>query len=271
MPGIDEIATVINTYGITVLIVCLAVYAFIILVKDIYNRIKKLLQEKDSKINQLQDSQTKSIQNVVESKTNKINELNERNEELSELIAQTQKTLLEAIFSAQKQSKINMDLSDQENNIKIDKLLANLLDSVQSDRVSLYAFHNGGVSMDGRNFQKMSCIHQVVKTGIASNQNMMQSVFQSTALPLISQIIQNGYCVYKDIHYLKKEYYVLYDVLNNIGVHSVFCYPIKNENDTILGFIAAEFVNVFDEESEPGESAIKSAMLEYSYRFGGLL
>lgn len=272
MIGLKDITQIITEYGISALLIALACYGLVIVARDTYNLVKTHIKHTKSDVEKLRKENEGYIEDKLRDKTNAIDTLNEKNADLSKLLLDMQQNLLEAILSSDNnKTHTNLTLSDQTHNIKIDNILNMLLKKSNADRISLYLFHNGDVSMSGQKFQKMSCVHQVVKVGIATNQTSMQSIFQAMALPLIKELVHNDFCSYKNIKYFKDQFYVLYNVLENIGIGALFCKVLKNVDGLAIGFICAEFVNVYDEEFEPGETKLKELLQEYALRIEGLL
>lgn len=271
MTGLTDITKIITEYGISALLIALACYGLIIVVRDIYNLFKNHIKNNNLEVENLRKENKGYIEDKLIDKNNAIDTLNEKNADLSKLLLDMQQNLLEAILSSDNKKHNNLQLSDQTHNIKIDHILNMLLKQSNADRISLYLFHNGDVSMSGQNFQKMSCVHQVVKVGIATNQTLMQSIFQAMALPLIKELVHNDFCSYKNIKYFKEQFYVLYNVLENIGIGALFCKVLKNVDGIAIGFISAEFVNIYDEEFEPGEERLKELLQEYALRIEGLI
>lgn len=230
---LESIAKIIAEYGIVVLLTALAIYGGILLIKELINYIKKLRGKVDGYKTQEDQQQMANIQKLENQK-----------EELLRVVQDSHKEMLLTIQNLVLGDTENHDkLADQDMNIKIHDLLYRTLKEADADRASLFLFHNGGQDMLGRNFQKMSCTNQALRNGIASSQGIFQNCFQSIFLYAIDKIIQNTFWYQLDMEELKDIDYSIFDILNSVGIESVFCRSLCNKDGVCFGFISLSYLS----------------------------
>lgn len=255
---LKDIAVIIAEYGISALLLALAIYGGIFLIKELYSKYQNAIKSKE-------DSDKKNLSD----KDSKIGNLLATNQELSNLIRQSNEELLKTFKElAIKDNHSNISLSNQETNTKIYKILNNALTEIGCDRISIFMFHNGGTSLNGKNFQKMSCTDQVVRCGVASSQHLFQSIFQSSFLYVINRLMEEDYCLIENLDNLMMIDYALYDIFNSVGIKSLCACPIVNSDNMCIGFIMVSFIS-----NDPlrNYNELTELLATYSTRLEGLM
>lgn len=148
-----------------------------------------------------------------------------------------------------------------------------VLNKIGCDRVAIYTFHNGNVSMYGLPFFKMSCIHEWTKTGVNTLRGKSH-----TDLPLhlfsdfIEDLWKNGKYISEDIEKSQAIDHSIKEFIAYSETKALYITAVKNFDDIIVGFIIAEFDHAETFESDQKRhDEIEKAMDDMSLKVSPIL
>lgn len=140
----------------------------------------------------------------------------------------------------------NNDLSGKfisyaENSTKIQIQIYHLLQIFQSDRVSIYEFHNGGKNLAGIEFKKCSNTFEAVSLEIKPVMKEMQN------LPLSINPLWNRILATRDDIIVpsveKLEDTFLKSYMKSQSIHAYYATMLQDYDNTPIGFICIEYYN----------------------------
>ncbi len=126
-------------------------------------------------------------------------------------------------------------------NNKIFQEMQGLLNALDADRSYVVLYHNGGKSSSGYFFQKMSCICEVVHSGIQPMSPEFQNVHRASYNYLLNRLNNEEVAfteLYEDI---KTEDAFSYAQLVNRHVKSCYMTALKDIDGTHIGFIGIDY------------------------------
>lgn len=145
-------------------------------------------------------------------------------------------------------SEDDFEMLDLINN-KIHNELSLLLQKLSCDRAYVYLYHNGGVSSSGLFFQRMSCISEVVSSGVLPLSGESQSLHRSSFSRMCNQIQRSGEWYSEDINNLKDVDGFLYQRFRSTHSESVFAAALKSCQGQVIGFIGVDYCSLSYETS----------------------
>jgi len=119
--------------------------------------------------------------------------------------------------------------------------LRGLVDSLQADRAYVFLYHNGGISSSGLYFQKMSCISEVVSTGVLPMLSETQNIHRSSYTSLCSSLKDSYSWSLLNVKDLEKEDPFLYQRLRYRHTYSMMVRAITNSNNQVIGFLGLDY------------------------------
>jgi hypothetical protein len=135
-------------------------------------------------------------------------------------------------------------------NNSIKDTLKDVSDELDSDRTSVYVFHNGVFSSHGLPFFKISCVCEIVKKGVGVIKNLKNH----SGLPLqmldntISIVYKNGHMTVVDTEDEDDQQNiscpVLVGMLKNNNIRSATGIAIYDHDNNIMGLLIAEFTEL---------------------------
>lgn len=138
------------------------------------------------------------------------------------------------------------------------------LNKIGCDRVAIYTFHNGNMSMHGLPFFKMSCIHEWTKTGSPTFRGK-----NHTDLPLhlfndfIEDLWKKGEYMSEDVEKSQVIDPSIKQFIAYSETKSLYISAVKNYNQIIVGFVIAEFDRIETFETDKNRyNEVKEAMDE---------
>lgn len=163
---------------------------------------------------------------------------------------------------------------EEDENRRVDEViyqqLYELLDKFRANRVSCFAYHNGGRNVLGRSFQKMSMSHEVVDGNTAPQMTQYQQM-PRMLFPILNQkMAEQGYYYIEDLNMIREIDATTYQSFIARGVKAAFVQAIKATSGTLLGFMTVEFTDGPKECSKElkhnllGKTAKISGILEVS-------
>lgn len=164
-----------------------------------------------------------------------------------------QKTIedLKNFISKSSTSKEHPDEEDFEMldlvNNKIHTELSLLLQSLNCDRSYVYLYHNGGVSSSGLFFQRMSCISEVVGSGVLPVSGMSQALHRSSFSRMLGEIQENGEWCSEDVNQLKDTDGFLFQRMRSTHTESIYVSALKGCQGHVIGFVGVDYCSLNDD------------------------
>ena len=155
-----------------------------------------------------------------------------------------------------------MNFAENANKIQIQ--MYHLLQIFDSERISIYEFHNGGKNLSGIEFKKCSNTYEAVsletKPIIKEMQNMPLSIN-----PLWNRILATREEIYIPVVADLKDYF-LKDYLTSLGIKTYYSTILEDYDNTPIGLITMEYYYhtkelTKEQFEEFAETAIKIAVL----------
>lgn len=186
-------------------------------------------------------------QNSFNKKQQELNEKQqEDNKEAEKRLVEKYDTILKSLTQVTHNTTSQHSYEEEESGRKTDELvnnyLAKLLATTGANRACCFLYHNGGKSVIGRSFQKMSLWYEqvdVVTTPIMRTYQQMPRMM----FPVLNQkMAEQGYYYIENIEDIKNTDVNTYQSLKGHGTRSAFLHCLKATNGVISGFILVEFV-----------------------------
>ena len=220
---------------------------------------QKLKQEEDSKKDEL----------IKQQYTGLINQLQEQNEKLLEQQNKNNNDMMNQIIyqvnSHVPSAEENKNLSLLNNTINA--YLNDLLKKVDASRVNLVQYHNGARNLNRMSFLKMSVTNEQVKVGCKPLMPEFKDQFRSVLSYVVSELDEKGYCFIKNPEDIKEKDAGTYEFLINRNIKSKYTIAIKNDEETVIGFLCVEYENKPTKSTEE----IKKNLETYKERIQTLL
>lgn len=250
----ELIFDIIENYGLVgVIFIIISFFAYIYTKYIIY------------KIDNTQDSTSKSIDNLANSI---VTNINKENKELISTITKQNDLLIKNISE---QEKIIIDqLNSQNNNLiniitssnektkddyhsklfqrinsteKINIKLSEIGYKYHADRVAILEFHNSSQNLVGIPFAKYSCNFEWINKGSISLQAKCQSLPFSIISNVVKEIIDSGntYIIYDDINTIKDYNSGLHILLKEANAKSIIYVGLYNNDNQIISLLVLEY------------------------------
>lgn len=153
-------------------------------------------------------------------------------------------------------------------NENIHNLLQNAQGSLYSDRIYLFLFHNGGKSLSGLSFQKMSCVNEVVKNGIAPCSEQNQLLHRGNFTGLNASLKKTGKYFLQDISSIENSDTFSYYFFKDRHAESVYTYAVKDSDGYVVGFVGIDYCA---KNTSVDDSKIETTLSELSIRISSLV
>lgn len=232
---VEKYASLIDTYGVSAIILGIFIVILFILVFYIMKTTQKtnnqIMQQQELLLNKLVESK-KSIEKAVSNEEEQKKEYN----------------LVDTFLS------INKSLKD---------ILHKVLEELDASRVSVYVFHNGSFSSHGLPFFKTSCVSEVIR----KNDGVSKQIHTHTGLPLemfdscISILRKTGKVVITNLEEKEYDCPVIVGMMRNNNIKSGIGIAIYDDDNNITGAFIAEF----SEEKESLDEIEKKLIEEVQY------
>lgn len=151
---------------------------------------------------------------------------------------------------------------EEEENRRCNALVMNLLDCLrtraEANRVSCFIYHNGGYSVTGRSFQKMSMLYELVDGKTISVMNSYQNVPRTMLFSLTQKLSEQGHYDISNVEDIKESDAVTYQAFYSRGANAAYCGVIKDSFKNILGFVVVEYTVDKCKDEEKTKDLIKS-------------
>lgn len=126
-------------------------------------------------------------------------------------------------------------------NEKIYQEMLGLLDALDADRSYVVLYHNGGKSQSGLYFQKMSCICEIVHSGIQPMSSEFQNVHRASYNYMINRLNNEDVAIVPLYEDIKGEDPFSYSQLVARHVKSCYMTALKEIDGTHIGFIGIDY------------------------------
>ena len=174
-----------------------------------------------------------------------LKDMSEKQQEASQMSEKRITKLFEMIKEVGDNTKHTHPVPEEEENRRCNDLVMSLLNCVReksgANRVSCFIYHNGGYSVTGRSFQKMSMLYEVVDGKTVSVMNSFQNVPRTMFFTLTQKLSEQGCYDIRDIEDIKDADAITYQTFYARGAKAAYCGVIKDSRKNILGFIVVEY------------------------------
>jgi hypothetical protein len=118
--------------------------------------------------------------------------------------------------------------------------LSYLIAETEADRCYVYEFHNGDYYYSGNSQQKFSNTYEIVEEGISCEASHEQNLRISSYNFFIKELINNGGICYSNTEKIPDPLFK--EKMDNKGIQSISCVPIKLLNGKMIGVLGIDFV-----------------------------
>ena len=276
--GVKNISEAIYNYGIAIVVMGVFFVLFLILIIImLFNNIrmsKQIMNVNADTDKQREEVINKLIDNAIEAKDTNMSTVIAK--EIHESLSPISKQLEELSSEVYKKDNYHNQTDTEEDYHKdivgayIDISMAfkdisrKTLTELDCDRIAIYVFHNGNTSIYGLPFFKMSCIHEWTKHGAHTLRGKSHA---DIPLHLFDDFIENLYKhgIYKseNIDNVIKEDTSIKDFLALSDTKAMYLIGVKNTDDALVGFVAAEFAEIESFESNPNRDKYIMQVLDH--------
>lgn len=174
-----------------------------------------------------------------------LKDINKRQQEISQKSEERATEVLKMIQEVGMNTKHTHPGPEEEENRRCNALVMSLLNCLReksgANRVSCFIYHNGGYSVTGRSFQKMSMLYEVVDGKTLSVMNSFQNVPRTMFFTLTQKLSEQGCYDISNIEDIKDADAITYQTFYARGARAAYCGVIKDSKKNILGFIVVEY------------------------------
>ena len=174
-----------------------------------------------------------------------LKDISEKQQEASQRSEERTTELFKMIKEVGDNTKHIHPVPEEEENRRCNDLVMSLLNCLReksgANRVSCFIYHNGGYSVTGRSFQKMSMLYEVVDGKTVSVMNSFQNVPRTMFFTLTQKLSEQGCYDIRDIEDIKDADAITYQTFYARGAKAAYCGVIKDSRKNILGFIVVEY------------------------------
>ena len=174
-----------------------------------------------------------------------LKDISDKQQEISQRSEERTSELFKMIKEVGDNTKHTHPVPEEEENRRCNDLVMSLLNCLReksgANRVSCFIYHNGGYSVTGRSFQKMSMLYEVVDGKTVSVMNSFQNVPRTMFFTLTQKLSEQGCYDISDIEDIKDADAITYQTFYARGAKAAYCGVIKDSRRNILGFIVVEY------------------------------
>lgn len=269
MDGFTALAKAISELGISVVCGAFVIWFAIYQVKkDKIDQEQRQKQELEN-LKLKQEEDIKKDELIKQQYTGLINQLQEQNEKLLEQQNKNNNDMMNQIIY---QVNSHVPSAEEDKNLSllnntINAYLNDLLKKIDASRVNLVQYHNGARNLNRMSFLKMSVTNEQVKVGCKPLMPEFKDQFRSVLSYVVSELDEKGYCFIKNPEDVKEKDAGTYEFLINRNIKSKYTIAIKNDEETVIGFLCVEYENKPTESTEE----IKKNLEKYKERIQTLL
>jgi hypothetical protein len=143
-------------------------------------------------------------------------------------------------YDKDKIKKTNVVIDSFTNDEAILNKITEIMDKVNSDRIYILEFHNGGKFYSGRSMQRFTMSYEICRPGISHEETKYQGLLLSNFNNFAKAYIQNSIIAIPDIAKVSNDN--LRDIYSHDGVESVYIYPINDLNDKTIGLMVVNYI-----------------------------
>ena len=197
-----------------------------------------------------------------------LKDISEKQQEISQRSEERTSELFKMIKEVGDNTKHTHPVPEEEENRRCNDLVMSLLNCLReksgANRVSCFIYHNGGYSVTGRSFQKMSMLYEVVDGKTVSVMNSFQNVPRTMFFTLTQKLSEQGRYDISDIEDIKETDAITYQTFYARGAKAAYCGVIKDSRKNILGFIVVEYTVDKCDDEEKTKNLIKNKVEKIS-------
>ena len=174
-----------------------------------------------------------------------LKDISDKQQEISQRSEERTSELFKMIKEVGDNTKHTHPVPEEEENRRCNDLVMSLLNCLReksgANRVSCFIYHNGGYSVTGRSFQKMSMLYEVVDGKTVSVMNSFQNVPRTMFFTLTQKLSEQGCYDISNIEDIKDADAITYQTFYARGAKAAYCGVIRDSRKNILGFIVVEY------------------------------
>ena len=197
-----------------------------------------------------------------------LKDISDKQQEISQRSEERTSELFKMIKEVGDNTKHIHPVPEEEENRRCNDLVMSLLNCLReksgANRVSCFIYHNGGYSVTGRSFQKMSMLYEVVDGKTVSVMNSFQNVPRTMFFTLTQKLSEQGRYDISDIEDIKETDAITYQTFYARGAKAAYCGVIKDSRKNILGFIVVEYTVDKCDDEEKTKNLIKNKVSKIS-------
>ena len=197
-----------------------------------------------------------------------LKDISDKQQEISQRSEERTSELFKMIKEVGDNTKHTHPVPEEEENRRCNDLVMSLLNCLReksgANRVSCFIYHNGGYSVTGRSFQKMSMLYEVVDGKTVSVMNSFQNVPRTMFFTLTQKLSEQGCYDISDIEDIKDADAITYQTFYARGAKAAYCGVIKDSRKNILGFIVVEYTVDKCDDEEKTKNLIKNKVSKIS-------
>ena len=161
-----------------------------------------------------------------------LKDISDKQQEISQRSEERTSELFKMIKEVGDNTKHTHPVPEEEENRRCNDLVMSLLNCLReksgANRVSCFIYHNGGYSVTGRSFQKMSMLYEVVDGKTVSVMNSFQNVPRTMFFTLTQKLSEQGCYDISNIEDIKDADAITYQTFYARGAKAAYCGVIKD-------------------------------------------
>ena len=197
-----------------------------------------------------------------------LKDISDKQQEISQRSEERTSELFKMIKEVGDNTKHTHPVPEEEENRRCNDLVMSLLNCLReksgANRVSCFIYHNGGYSVTGRSFQKMSMLYEVVDGKTVSVMNSFQNVPRTMFFTLTQKLSEQGCYDISNIEDIKDADAITYQTFYARGAKAAYCGVIRDSRKNILGFIVVEYTADKCNDEKKTKALIKNKVSKIS-------
>ena len=153
-------------------------------------------------------------------------------------------------------------------NDKIHAEMQRTLQEMKADRTFVVLYHNGGKASSGLFFQKMSCICEVVSSGIQPFSHSFQNIHRGSYTYMLDWLERDGEILIDNYEDVESMDTFLYAQCIERHVRSTYYHILKSVSGDPIGFIGIDYCEAGKHKSKP---SIHKCLVTVSARIASLV
>lgn len=169
------------------------------------------------------------------------------------------------VVDKMKEDHFKEEPSNYNINNSIMEAINNLLQETNASRVLHFSYHNGEKDYEGRSYQRMSCINEVVANDIIPIQSKYSNMFRTSIFYIYQELSTKGFFNIDDVAKIYKVDPGTHHMLMQDNILASFGCAIKNKNGEYIGFIMLCF-----DKAQTDTKNIISSLKKYVHQIEGI-